>query len=176
MSKIGLQFHALPEEIILFAEESANLFNLQVVAIKLFPKYSVFKVDNNDLKGILRREGTIDQICFRNADINMSANSGFEFMKNNPDCLVMNIGKYSENCIRESSLSAITEDSGILKMWKSIVKNLDRHLIKGAWVLGPNAGSKEYLKNQRYTGTVKALAAKGMKLLPVAGNNEYVIE
>jgi hypothetical protein len=48
-------------------------------------------------------------------------------------------------------------------------------MLKGAWVVNPNNGAKEYYKNHCYTSTSKELFQKGIKIAPYAGWNRYIL-
>jgi hypothetical protein len=116
-----------------------------------------------------------NRVCLYINKPDILTNNYLEFLERNPDYLLITIGKYFDNQLEESNLATQTENSECLKRWKKIIKNFNAVSLSGAWVVNPNNGAKVFYKQHRYTEGAKKLSEDGVKLVPVAGWNYYIL-
>ena len=173
MTKMGVQFHGTPSEIIEFAEECAKEMSLYTVAMNSFPEFTIDLLDERDVVSYAYHH-PIDDICFSLTEADVDVNRRWDFIKKNPDCLSLQIGKIRDGKLTESFLSAETNDPDLLKQWRRIARKLKKLTITGGWVINPLAKTKGFYKDIRYTKAAKELYEAGVIIKP-SGGNYYVL-
>lgn len=176
MAKTNFQFHALENEINQIIRESAYKFNLCLISIQLFPKYNcilIFKDEFDEQIDILKNSRVL---MLYNYTPDTSYDNYNQFVKNNGECLIIEIGKQNDGVLKESCISTMSIDVETTKMWKAIIKKFKSKMQKGAWVVNPMNGGKEYYKNHYYTVAAKNAYENGIKLAPFVGWNYYVLK
>jgi hypothetical protein len=166
MADISIQFHAHPDELEQFVSEWARKYRLNLVGVELKP-FRVFRVGDTRLD--LASNLSIQRIAFFASNPDLSVNTPNEFSDQNPDKLLLAIGRLEERGLRESWLTA-KEDSQNFPIWKKIAKELKTVTQAGAVAVNPATGAKSKLRTHRYTKGAKALEQEGMDILPVAGS------
>lgn len=63
-----------------------------------------------------------------------------------------------------------------LMPWKSLLRKLRQGSHKGASVINPQTGTSTHLPSHRHTSSAHDLATCGVKMLAVAGWNEYLFD
>lgn len=175
MSKINVQFHAEPNEIVTLIKECVKEFNLYVVLVKLQPSFTATLINTSD--DVLENVATCNtnRVCLCINQPNTLANSYLEFIDRNPDCLSITIGKFCDDKLEESVLATKTENIETFKVWKKVVKKLNFITLAGVWVVNPSNEAKAFYKQHRYTEGAKKLFEDGVKIMPVAGWNYYIL-
>lgn len=175
MAKINFQFHAINDEVIKVIKKSVLQYNLYLVSIQLCPKFNceiIRKEEFNEKEDIIYNSR---MILLYNYEPNVSVKDYNDFLDKNNDSLIFEIGMQKEEELKESRISSITENKDTLKIWKDIVKRFKSTMLKGAWVVNPSNGAKEYYKNHCYTSSAKELFQKGIEILPYAGWSKYIL-
>ncbi len=149
MSKIGIQFFATPYEIVSFINQCTREFPIHAVAISFQNEFSAKLIEEIDIDFINMNE--ISDIYFSLDKPVIGDKTGRTFLSNNPGSLVIEIGIHKEESLKESCISAISDNSEELKCWRKIIKLLKKNTNKGGWVTNPHSKSKGFYKSIRYT-------------------------
>lgn len=175
MGKINLEFHSIGDEIINVIKNSVLQYDLYVVSIQLFPKFTCELIRKEDINEKNKVISNSIMIVLYNYEPNLFIEDYNVFLDENTDGIIFELGVLDDEKLKESRISSITENKDTLKIWKDIVKRFKNTMLKGAWVINPNNGAKEYYKNHCYTLLAKELFQKGVKIMPYAGWNEYIL-
>lgn len=170
MTDISVQFHALPEETLLFVKELVCDFDVNLVAIQLRP-FGVKKIDCTSIRSLLANEPMSRRFGFVLGDPDFRALNELDFADRNPDYLRLDIGAVTEKGLGQSWLSARTENGDAIKIWKMIAARLRRITKSGVTAVNPHTGATSRMKSFRYTAGAKALAEEGTPMLPIAGGS-----
>lgn len=176
MSKSGIAFHATKDELINIIDKCIYKYNLYIVCIKIFPEFECEMVRKEEFKEKFNSTKNIKFISLYNYEPNVSVKEYNDFLDTNKDGLLCYVGEQKIDSLKESYISTITDDVYTLKIWKSIIRSIKRSMIKGAWVANPYNSARKYHKDINYTVGAKKLFEEGVKILPVAGWNFYILE
>lgn len=175
MSKINVQFHAEPTEVMRFLKDCAKEYDLHIVLIENNPDFVANLITEAEYIPEDAKISNTNRVCLSISEPCMLASSHLEFLDKNSDCLSVTIGKFHDNKLVESVLATQTDNADSLKVWKRIVKKLNSITLAGAWVVNPNNGAKVFYKQHRYTEGAKKLFEDGVKIVPIAGWNYFVL-
>jgi hypothetical protein len=175
LAKLNFQFHAIEDEIIQVIKESVNRYDLFLVGLQLFPEFSCQLICKDIFDEQMDFIKNSRMLMLFNYKPDLSQNDYNHFVKTNKECLIFEIGGQKEGSLKESSISTITDDVETMKIWKTIIKEFKNDMVKGAWAVNPMNGAKVYYKHHQYTEGAKKLFEDGIKLIPVAGWNYYVL-
>lgn len=170
MADILVQFHAAPEELLDFVRTILTDCGLHVVAIRYFPTGAV-EVNVDSLDRVFAKTSPYRELVFTIGAPILSAQSGMDFTDMNPSSLHLSIERIGEKGLRQSSLSARTEDATALSTWKNVAKRLKQMTRGGVIVRNPDTGASAQYRSFRYTAGARALASRGVPMLPFAGGN-----
>ncbi len=176
MAKINVQFHAEPIEIIRFLKDCAKKYDLHIVIIENNPNFVANLIIETEYTSEEVKIDNTSIVCLSIKEPYISTSSYLEFLDKNSECLSITIGKFDDNRLVESVLAAQTDNADSLKAWKSIVKELEKISFAGAWVVNPNNRAKAFYKQHRYTEGAKKLFEDGVKIVPTAGWNYFVLD
>ncbi len=104
----------------------------------------------------------VDRLSLNPEPINLDVQSALEYTKRNPNSLFISVGEQSESVIRASVLSAMTDDTPLMTLWKRCRKQAGSKMIKGAWVENTVSGSRSWLAGHYYTAEAKRLVDSGV--------------
>ena len=175
MGEINLQFHAKREEIIDLIKKSMISFDLNMIAVKIYPSFEREIISLVEFSNKVRFIDECKMIFLCKSVPNELPIDYMRFLDENKDCLVFSIGEQSDSVLKESAISTITEDAEILKLWKKIINNFKKNMLKGAWVINPQNSAKEFYKNHYYTLLAQKAFQDGCKLAPSTGWTEYYL-
>lgn len=175
MGKVNVQFHAVPSEIFEFVEYCSKEHELEAVLMQFYPEFKIICINYYDFNSRLLELEKIDQICLCNTKPYILVNSPYDFLTNNPNCLSITIGVFDDQSLRQSFLSGQTDNTELLTIWKKIVKKLNSITSAGVWVENPHTGVKAFYNRFRYTSNAKELFNDGIRMLPVAGWNQFIL-
>lgn len=167
MRKLSLQFHAMPEEVpLLFRSliEDSSLFKVKGQGNPL-----VFEM----FDGLPDPESTraVSVIAFSADRPDLNAKDVNELRGKNPDLLVLEIGHPSARGLRESWLSALSDDPMSMRRWKAFARTLLSQTSGGAMAVNPRTGVRAAMKWHRFSPGALQAFRDGMPMLPVAGNS-----
>jgi hypothetical protein len=167
MSDISIQFHAVPEELLQFLDECVRQFALRIVAIRLNP-FIAFELEPERLQQVLT-DPSIRRLSLSTGSPSLPAASGNAFEDENPDNLLVDIGRRTEKGLSESWIACRTSSPRHLAVWKQIEKRLKTMTHIGATAINPKTGACARLARHRFTdGAIKA-QLQGVPMLPAAG-------
>jgi hypothetical protein len=175
MAKLNLQFHATQQEIIELIKKSLNMFSLYMISIHLFPTFQQELISVNEFEDKLSMIKECEMIFLRTSKPGELQEDYMKFLDDNKNSLVFSIGEQNDKILKESSIGTIAEDVESLKVWKKIINEFKKNMLKGAWVVDLQNGSKEFYKNYFYTQLAKKEFENGVEILPIAGWNKYVL-
>jgi hypothetical protein len=177
MPATTFQFHADPGEAWELACGWASEYGLELAAEQYFPDYRVVAVspDAGKCPEVERLE-RIDRaaLCRRAPDL--GATTMHEFVTRNEDCLYLAIGRCGDGALRESALSGHTDDPETLRIWRRLIRRARSEMHRGAEARSPHSGHGQHLPNHRHTSGAHELAARGVRMLGIAGSTEYVFD
>ena len=170
MPKINFQFHAMKEETVQYLMQTIEKYDLIVILIKSYSKleYKIY-----DSKGI--SPDTImkcDEIFLMTKEPIEGATTYIQFLRDNIGFLSILLGKEENSTLRESKISC-EADGQTLKLWRKVITEYKKDMIKGAWVVSKIDGTTRYYKNHWYTHSAKKLFNQGWLIYPIAGNCLY---
>jgi hypothetical protein len=174
MADISIQFHAMPEELHVFVRQILVDFDLHVVSL-IYRPFAVSELSEAQLDECFSGQAPIKGFCFMiefyftiDVPILLSINE-LDFRKKNRDALRLNVGALGEDGLRESWMSARTENITALAVWKKIARRLKRITFPGATGVQPSTGATAPVKNHRFSEGAKRLDASGVSLLTITG-------
>ena len=98
---------------------------------------------------------------------------GTEFSEEN--CLFFHLGSDDGNSIRESGLG-LKGEGAEFDYWKKQLARFRRTLRHGLWCADPELTRWRFYRNASYTDGALAAYQRGVKLMPAAGRNVYLLE
>lgn len=171
MMQINIQFHAKRCETVNFIRNIVHQYNLKAFGITIFPEYvakEIFlsnKEENVDYNEIIICKGWIDISNIEQYD---------EYINEKRGDLIISLGKDDETELVESSMGALSTDN-IDILWKKVIAQFKKELLKGAYVVNPNGNSGYYPKHW-YTRGAKDAYEKGVIIKPLVGWNQYLLK
>lgn len=172
MGKINFQFHALKEETSSYLFDTIQKYRLTFALVKTFPQfeYEISSPKHISFDAIM---DTPELLLFQKQPIE-GATSYIDFLQDNIGFLSIMLGK-QENTIcmlGESKISGEASDQS-LSLWKKIIANYKKHMVKGAYVVSNDGNTECYYKNHYYTLAAQGLYYQGWTICPIAGNCAY---
>jgi hypothetical protein len=167
MADILIQFHALPEELVALAQACIRDLALHGVAMRYFP-FAAAEISNQQLPALFA-EGAWRRLALTTTPPSLPAASALKFEDQNPDCLIIDIGRRTSRGLEESSISARTSDERAFGAWRQVAKRLKAITQAGAVAVNPDTGATAKVRNHRFTKGAKALENEGVAILPLAG-------
>lgn len=168
VSKINLQFHAMPEDIYNFINNLLQDKRYTACGLILFPEFAAKSITDELTIDDLKK---YDMVVISTQEIRYSDNYR-DFMRSQDNNLGITIGHQADNKLNESGMWVFSEHE-IAQVWKTIIGRFKRSLLKGAWVVNPVSGNRGFYKNIRYTVNAKKEYENGMEICPIAGWNRY---
>src|SRR6266851_4742086 len=124
MADISIQFHALPEEILPLLRSFVEDVQGHVIAIKFQP-FEAVEVDRSAL-GEAFEDASVRRLAVTLQPPVLPAPGMNEFLDHNPSALLLDVGRRSAASLKESWLTARTEDIGALAEWRKFADQLRR--------------------------------------------------
>jgi hypothetical protein len=170
MTDISIQFHAVPEELLALVKAAVPDFGLHVVAMRFFP-FAAIEADLDRLEGVFAEGSPCHQLGFTIEEPVLPQTGAMDFLDKNPGALRLNVERKGKEGLRQSLLSARTDHSATLAIWKKIAKRLKNITQAGVIVTNPDTGAFVRDRNFRYSAGALTLASSGVIMLPIAGGN-----
>lgn len=177
MSKVSLQFHATPDELLALASTWAAEHDLRMAVERFFPKIRFIAVHGTELGSAiqLHLDGVWNRIWFSKTPLEIDYSTDPPFA-GKPECMALVAGNMTPDGLRESALGAVSVDNMALRTWRIVIKAAKCTLLTGAWVLNPATGARQRLAGHYFTEGALALSQSGVKMLAVAGWNEFQLD
>jgi hypothetical protein len=167
MTDILIQFHALAEEMLDVTRAFARDEGVHVSAMR-FPPPTAQSVGPFELEKTFE-DMSVSGVAFTIDPPRLPAAGSYDFLKHNPDALLLEIGRLESGGLRESALSARTENTVALAKWRILAKRLRKILRAGATAVNPDSGATARLRNHRFSSGAKSMQQRGTPMLPAAG-------
>lgn len=172
MTDILIQFHAMPEETCRLVASVAIENTLHVAAVRYFP-YRVSQVDPQSILSACQTGDFPDRLVLTVSPPDLNVTENLELYERNVGCLIIDNGALSNGELRESALSARSNDPTQLKMWRRISSRLKSMSSSGVFVINPTTRAYASSKNHRFTEGAAAFHRSGGILRPIGGN--YIV-
>jgi hypothetical protein len=169
--KVQVQFHADPREAVSLGLRWARQHDLRAVLEQFFPVYRAVEPSGDDPSATGME--VIDRVALCRADPDLTATTAHEFVSRNPGCLFLSIGSHGDDWLRESALGGVTEEQETLRIWRDLIGKAKSAMHTGATTRNPASGAEETLPRHLHTPGAHELAARGVRILAVAGWNEF---
>jgi hypothetical protein len=173
MTRVNLQFHADPSELINMLSNWIEDLDLYVAAETFGPPYRAIPIDRGDARGELSRLAALDRVSISRAPLQTTISKAFDFHEQNPDCLVASFGKRSSTSLRESALGGSTENLETLALWRKIRRLADTSMHHGSIVVNPLTGARAEVRRHPFSDGALELYRRGVVMLAAAGSVEY---
>lgn len=167
MADISLQFHCLPDELILSVSSFVNEVRAHTVAIRFQPFEAVL-IAASDLSRALQAPD-VRRIVFTADSPVLGATAMNAFLDQNPGALLLDLGRQTDAGLKESWLASRTDNPVLLASWRKLVKQVRSLTRAGAIAVNPQTGATSRLKDHRYSAGAKLLESQGIAMLPAAG-------
>lgn len=173
MTTINIQFHALPEEVIAFAKQCMEDFNLYAVAIRYFP-FEAVEVGVSKMVSLTDATPPYRELTLTLTKPLLSVKDDSDFKEKTPNRVRILLEQIKPEGLRQSALSAQTDDAEVLAVWKEIASRLKKLTRTGVIALNPETGATSPARTFRYTPGAKVTASGGIPMLPIAGGNSLI--
>jgi hypothetical protein len=167
MSKLSIQLHAMPDEVPVLL---ANLLSDPLVFV-VIAKSTPLQLTQHNNKFPFAIDSDCKAVLFTLLEPTLGMHSLNDFRKLNPDALVFEIGQLKRDELRESWFSAMTDSEAAMTRWKRAAKELQTVTLTGAVAVNPRNGASAPMKGHRHTRAAQESFAKGIVMLPAAGNS-----
>jgi hypothetical protein len=164
---ILIQFHAALEELTQFLCDVTEEIPVHVTAFRFAP-FRATQVDISDLE-LTMQDTSVRELALT-LEPPLPAGTASDFAGQNPSALRLDIGRLSEQGLRESCLSVRTTDDGAILQWKKVAQRLRKITQAGAIAVNPVTGATSRLRSHRFTPRAKQLDDDGVAIRPVAGS------
>ncbi len=175
MTSITVEFFASPGEVVALIGSAVEKHGLLVVSFQGQP----FNVEVVSLDRFLESKITKDNLnrfYLGMTTPELEASSQGEFCDKNPSMMVLDIGKLTDKWLKQSTFQVWSDDEKTLKVARSIAREIKKQTKAGVGVLNPTTGDTGYNRVKRFTEEAKKLYLKGIKILPVAGGVEFLLD
>ena len=176
MTKVSIRFHADRGEIASWIAGWVQEFGLVVAVESFVPKYNARSCGIGGLAAELGGSFDIDRVSLNLVPMDLSAVSSLDFVRANPNILTISLGMQSQAELRESALSAMTDDSESIKVWRAVRAKAKGSMLSGSTVVNPITGAEQRAKGHYYSAGAREMAKRGVRLLAAAGWNEYRLD
>ncbi|MCM1501029.1 MAG: hypothetical protein NC124_21435 [Clostridium sp.] len=170
MHQMNLQFHATYKEIIFFVNEIAELYDLKIYGIQLFPEFYCNQLSYDIVDNTIQYE---EIILSKNELKIFDREKYHNYLTEKRGDLMFSLGEDDGKILGESAMGALSNDE-INPLWKKIRRKFTKNLLKGAFVVGRKG--KQYYPNHWYSKGAKELYQQGVCIKPIAGNTYYELE
>jgi hypothetical protein len=92
-----------------------------------------------------------------------------DFISNNRDALLLDIGALSEDRLVESWMSARTENETTFATWNRVARRLRKLAARRATAVGSQERGSDELYQHRFTASALRLANAGVRMLTLTG-------
>lgn len=175
--KKTLDFYANPDELQDWLTGWIDRFELHAVGCKFFPRRRTLLPHNpasEDHSAI--SFGEYDEIVF-GPDLDALARFSADLKSSDyPSGFRIMPPRMTDEGLRSGAMDLIQKEPIHLLLWKSLVADVKRHTTAGMWVYSPFTQCKGFYKYLRYAPGIVDLTQRGVKLLPIAGDNVVTID
>lgn len=177
MASRTFQFHGESGEVVLLGGTWAAQLRFVLMVERFFPTPRLVIPDSNSLDSILDKlEGRLDRIWLSPEKLVPRQGKAGALFEAASECIAISIGHLSEQGLRESFCQLTTSDENMLRAWRGLIARARCSMHKGAWLVNPRSGAKKRAVSHYYTPGALAMFRSGIKMLAVAGTNEFILD
>ena len=179
MKKHMIQFHAAPVEL---AELLSNLrkeirFSMAIIGWRPFALTLIGESEEYDFCNIADVAKNTDiRIALSCRKSLIAADSEGHFFDKNPDCVIIDIGEFSQNMLGESAISFMSSDLDAIEFVNKVISKLKKITSAGAIAVNPETGVEGRVRTHRYTEGAKDLFVHGTKIMSIGGKTYFKLE
>jgi hypothetical protein len=173
MMNINIGFHATIDEISQRIKRLMFQYKLTAVVVRLWPEFEFEIIDKlpYEIKDEHLNSARFIFLC-KEIPSQLSENYN-EFLSQNVENLVLQIGENNEESIKESTIGTRATDPENIRFWKKVIGIFKKEMYQGVWIIDPRSGAKKYYKNHYFTSGAEIAFEQGVKMKAFAGLNEY---
>jgi hypothetical protein len=168
LTDIHVQFHALPQELLPLVREWVTEFGLNAVALKFSP-FELKQVAPEELETVFADDSPYAEIVLTLAKPSLQASHQMDFADKNPGALHVGIKRIGAEGLRQTFISARTNDPRSVATWKEAANRLRKVTKAGVIAVSPDTGARSYNRTSRYTAGAESMASLGVAMLPIGG-------
>ena len=169
MAKVGIQLHMLLEEVIETVRRWILQFNLHGVLVG-HVGLPIIRIDSQNIGEEIISRRDYDHLVLSVYPFSNTNIAGNRILDYYPNSLSFRIGRLEGGGLRQSFISAVTDDSPSLKIWKMIEKNIRSSTLSGVECFDPQSHHLSYSKSFRYTKGALEAESRGLVMLGIVGN------
>jgi len=173
VADISIEFHATEQELAEWLMQWCRGDGISLVAMTFQP-FSVKEVKSAEVPVVLR-DPNVRRLCLFASQPKLDIQSKLEFERANDDELVLDVGRVSEEGLRESWLACRSDTPDALAKWRRIVKDLKAKTHAGVTAINRQNGVSAFYKSHRYSQGAKELEDAGTPILPIQGSGGPII-
>lgn len=169
MKKLSLQFHALPSEIVSLLESWEGSERLFVFGQnKLGSAFEKVKFGTAELRSSIGHYKSLT-IMYRQAKL--GANTVYDFVKDNPGTLTIELGNFSDQELTGSWMAAMSDDKVTMDRWRQLAGHFRKSMKTGADARNPASGDTDIARGHYFSSGAAEFYRNGGKLLLWPGKN-----
>src|SRR5262249_54727334 len=149
-----------------FLREIVADYGLHMIALRTRP-FEIGELSQGALDEYLLGDSPSKRLQFTLKDPVLPVAHELEFADKNPDSLRLDVGTLGRDGLRESWLSARTEDPSAIATWKKVARKLKEMTVQGATAINPKTGATGPAKGHRFSEGAAKLQATGVPMLTV---------
>jgi hypothetical protein len=171
--RLSYQFHAAPEELLFtLVPEWLTGVRAHLVAESLRAEDRRVAVEGTDLRAAQAALGSIDWVLAGLTPFHAPAARWNEFAASNPDFLVIHVGRFTSDGLRESAIGSTATDPLSATTWRKVVSRAKKSMLKGAVAVNPY-GARFPQPKHAYTAGALEMQRSGTVMLAAAGSVKY---
>ena len=143
-------------------------FNLHVVTLRYRP-FDASVLARSQLESDCLNDSLPNRLQFTGESPTLPAIHELDFANKNPNSLRLDLGTFGDCGLKESWLSARTDDRTALRTWKKIAKRLKGLTEQGATAINRKTGGVGPAKWHRFTEGAQRLESTGTPMLTMTG-------
>lgn len=163
----SIQFHALPEELLIFTQRIAEKIDAHLIG-KEFPPLRRYPLDRTELPQAMGNPMVTGiSFCFCKTPEKHQDPASWR----DDDAIALEIARPEKEGLRQSLLALRSTQADAKRAWKFVSSELKEMTHAGVTVVNLMTGASTSMAAFRFTDGARALAAKGVAMLPIAGKN-----
>jgi hypothetical protein len=174
MATITITFWATDSEIAEWLLMWKSELSIFIVAMTHHP-FALKPLEKIDIKPTINNPSVWRIASFTTMPkLDCAFQSDFEIA--NPDGLVIDLGRLTEDGLRESWLATRTDNPHAIKAWRLIARDLKQRTKSGVVGVNRLTGKSSVHASERYSRGAEQLAEKGIPMLPITGTKGPIIK
>jgi hypothetical protein len=177
MHSLSTQLHALADELSKVISLATEEEDIHFVMLGGVP-FSVREISRDVLCQELTRaaaEVSPPSLFLSLEKPNIEAGTRMAFYDKNPNGIIVDAGRLTEDSLKQSAVSTKTCDSLTYSLAKKIAKELKKISSSGVTAIDDTTGARHLYKSFRFTDGAKKLEMEGIRMMPFAGGARLML-